>query len=95
MGDLLLHLFFAFSAQKTHVKAHIPLTPYHTTTSIWRISYPQPAIMDIEIKKKKAPRPPSGVFFIQKEEFLPVSRLFGRIWTQLLCYEYFAGNDLP
>jgi hypothetical protein len=80
-GDLLLHLFFAFSAQKTHVKPHIPLTPYQTTTSIWRISFPQPAIMDIEIKKKKAPRPPSGAFFIQKKAFLPVTRLFGIFWT--------------
>src|SRR5216683_4594107 len=36
------NLFFAFSAQKTHVKPPNHLTHDYTTTSAWHFSYPQP-----------------------------------------------------
>jgi hypothetical protein len=42
-----LHLFFAFSAQKSHVKPQNYLTHYQSTTSTWHFSYVQPAILDI------------------------------------------------
>jgi hypothetical protein len=42
-----LHLIFAFSAQKTHVKPQNHLTHYQPTTSAWRISYTPTAILDI------------------------------------------------
>jgi hypothetical protein len=34
-----------FSAPKTDVKPQNRLTHYKTTTSAWRMSYPQPAIL--------------------------------------------------
>jgi hypothetical protein len=55
-GDLLFsspsHLFFAFLAQKTHVKSHIPLTHFQSATSIWRISLHQSGTIKVEIKQK-------------------------------------------
>jgi hypothetical protein len=36
-----------FSAQKTRVKPQIHLNHLSSTTSAWRISYPQPAILVI------------------------------------------------
>jgi hypothetical protein len=48
-------IFFAFSAQKTHVKSQNHLTIDQSARSAWRISYVQTAILDIEIEKQAAP----------------------------------------
>jgi hypothetical protein len=47
-----LYLFFAFLAQKSHVKPRNHLTHSPSTISTWRISYHQTAILVIGIKKK-------------------------------------------
>jgi len=49
-----LIFFSAFSAQKTHVKSLIHLTPCHPMTSYWHVSYVQSAIPDID-QNKAAP----------------------------------------
>ena len=49
------YLFFAFSAQKSHVKSQNQPTPYARTTSAWRISSTQLAIMNIDPKNRQAP----------------------------------------
>jgi hypothetical protein len=45
--------YSSFSAQKSHVKSQNHLTHYQPTTSAWHVSYPQPAILYIEIKTNK------------------------------------------
>ena len=40
------NLFFAFLAQKTHVKSQNHLTLYESKTYAWRISYGPSAILD-------------------------------------------------
>jgi hypothetical protein len=55
-GSHSLPLSLLFSAQITHVKALSHLTYDNTTTSTCPMSFPQPAILDIELKKRK-PRP--------------------------------------
>src|SRR5882757_9403667 len=52
---LLLHLFFAFSAQKSHVKSQNHLTPSNKTRSSLKFSYPQTAIIKTVEKNKQAP----------------------------------------
>jgi hypothetical protein len=84
-----LYLFFAFLAQKTHVKPLNRLTLSPSSTYIWRMRYPQSAIIKIGIKKEKAPAS-AGAF-----AFKPVSPLLTGIWTQPTCYQYFATHDLP
>jgi hypothetical protein len=54
-----------FSAQVTHVKPLNRLTHDETTTSTCPMSFPQPAILDIELKKRK-PRPPAGANSFRK-----------------------------
>jgi hypothetical protein len=53
------------SQQKTGVKPPNLLTHYKTTTSTCPMSFPQPAILDIELKKTK-PRPPAGANSFRK-----------------------------
>jgi hypothetical protein len=55
-----------FFAQKTHVKPLIDLTQYKTTTSEWHFSYPQPAILNIEIETSQ-PRPSTGANSFRKK----------------------------
>jgi hypothetical protein len=64
-----------FSAQKTHVKPKNPITPYTPTTSIWRISSIQLAIIEIGIKKKTRP---SRVSLLRKG-IAPLTHLNGII----------------
>ena len=45
------NLFFAFSAQKTHVKPQNHLSHSQSTTSAWHFSYTQPAILKIGVKR--------------------------------------------
>jgi hypothetical protein len=55
LATIVLHLFFAFFAPKTHVKSINHLTHYQSTISEWRMSYLQTAILNIENKTRKAP----------------------------------------
>jgi hypothetical protein len=59
-----LHLFFAVSAQNPHVKPPNQLTPCRTATSVWRMSFTQSAILDIELKTKQAPGTLRGLFHL-------------------------------
>ena len=52
-----LHLFFAFSPQKPHVKPLKHITPYQPMTSIWHVSYTQTGILDIDRKIVKTKKP--------------------------------------
>jgi hypothetical protein len=45
-------LFFTFFPPNSHVKPQNPATPYQTILSAWRISYTQPDIIEIGIKKE-------------------------------------------
>ena len=55
------------------------------------IHYLQPAILVLEIEKSSAEAELS-LFNQHGAQLTPLIRI---IWTQLLCYEYFAGHDLP
>jgi hypothetical protein len=46
-------LFFAFLAQKSHVKSQNRLTPYPPLTSAMKFSYPKTAILKIEPEKSR------------------------------------------
>src|SRR5882757_7334882 len=92
MNDLIgfvlsLHLFFAFSAQKSRVKSQNHLTPSNKTRSSLKFSYPQAAIIKTVEKNKQAP---------QGDNLPPGLTRFNAIfWTQPICYEYFTDIDHP
>jgi hypothetical protein len=78
---------FAKTPAKTLVKPQTHPSYCQTTTSIWHFSYTQTAILDIERKMENQEAAGDTLSWL--------TRLDAIFCRQLICFEYFTGNNVP